>query len=54
MSRLEELLTAGSCAACGARVHMNEAGRVACNDCDLPTEECECAGVEKPDMRLPI
>ena len=54
MSRLEELLAAGSCAACGASVHMDEAGRVACNDCNLPTEECQCAGGEKPDMRLSI
>ena len=54
MSRLEELLASGSCAECGAGVHMNEAGRVACNDCNLATEECECAGREKPDMGLPI
>jgi hypothetical protein len=52
MSRIEELLASSRCAQCGASVHMNEAGRVACDDCNLPTEECECAG-EKPDMSLP-
>ena len=54
MSRLEELLASGSCALCGASVHMNEAGRVACDDCNLVTEECECGGAPKPDMRLPL
>jgi hypothetical protein len=54
MSRLEELLAAGSCAQCGAGVHMNDEGRIACNDCNLVTEECECAGEAKPDMSLPL
>lgn len=53
MSRLEELVASGSCAQCGAKVHLNEAGRIACGDCNLPTEECECAGAPKPDTRLP-
>lgn len=53
MSRLEDLLASSSCSQCGAGVFLNEAGRVACKECNLPTEECECSG-SKPDMQLPI
>ena len=52
MSRFEEMLASSSCSQCGAGVFMNDEGRVACKGCNLPTEECECAG-EKPDMSLP-
>lgn len=54
MSKLDEILARSSCAACGAGVYQNDAGRIACNDCKLPTEECECGGEQKPDMSLPI
>ena len=54
MSKLDEILARSSCAACGAGVYRNDAGRVACNTCNLPTEECECGEAEKPDMNLPI
>ncbi len=54
MSKLDEILARSSCAACGAGVYQNEAGRIACETCKLPTEECECAGGEKADMSLPI
>lgn len=31
------------CEKCGGGVHNNEQGRVACDGCDEPTPECECA-----------
>ena len=54
MSKLDEILARSSCAACGAGVYRNDAGRIACNTCNLPTEECECGQADKPDMSLPI
>jgi hypothetical protein len=54
MSQLDEILARSRCAACGGAVFMNDEGRVACKDCQLPTEECTCSGGEKPDMNLPV
>ncbi len=54
MSKLDEILARSSCAVCGAAVYQNDAGRIACKDCNLPTEECECGEGKKPDMSLPI
>jgi ribosomal protein S27AE len=38
-------LTGATCAICGAGVHIdNHEGRVACNDCGMPTDNCTCTG----------
>jgi uncharacterized Zn finger protein (UPF0148 family) len=54
MSKLDEILAHSTCAACGAGVYRNDEGRIACNGCNLATEECECGQADKPDMTLPI
>ncbi|MGI9032506.1 MAG: hypothetical protein ACR2HY_02260 [Acidimicrobiales bacterium] len=54
MSQLADMLARSSCAQCGAPVFMNDEGRVACDTCKAPTEECACEGAPKPDSRLPV
>lgn len=55
MSQLRDMLERSSCSQCGAKVFMNDEGRVACQDCTLPTEECRCNEAEPvPDPSLPI
>jgi hypothetical protein len=38
---IDELMSQAMCAMCGEGVHF-EAGRVACDGCDLPTDCCLC------------
>ncbi len=54
MSQLGDLLSRSSCSQCGAKVFMTDEGRVACQDCKVPTEECTCEGAAKPDTSLPV
>jgi uncharacterized Zn finger protein (UPF0148 family) len=48
------MLSRSSCSQCGAKVFLNDEGRVACDTCKAPTEECTCEGASKPDPSLPI
>lgn len=44
-------LSAASCAICGAGVHIDDhEGRVACDSCGMPTDNCQCTG-EGPEER---
>ncbi len=54
MSQIEDLLARSSCSQCGAKVFMTDEGRVACEGCKAPTEECLCDGAVKPDPSLPV
>jgi uncharacterized membrane protein len=47
MSKIDEILANSTCALCGDSVHMNDEGRIACDGCNVATEECTCAG-ERP------
>ncbi|MFN2607621.1 MAG: hypothetical protein ABR511_06940 [Acidimicrobiales bacterium] len=54
MSQIADMLARSSCSQCGAKVFMSEEGRVACQTCSAPTEECRCNEQEPaPDTRLP-
>ncbi len=54
MSQLGDLLSRSSCSQCGAKVFMTDEGRVACDTCRAPTEECTCKGAARPDTHLPV
>ena len=54
MSQIDELLARSSCSQCGAKVYMTDEGRIACEVCKVPTEECTCEGATKPDSSLPV
>ena len=55
MSQISEMLSRSSCSQCGAKVFMNDEGRIACQNCNLPTEECRCNAEEPvPDPSLPV
>ncbi|MDQ6837239.1 MAG: hypothetical protein M3137_02560 [Actinomycetota bacterium] len=54
MSQLDDMLSRSSCSQCGANVFMTGEGRVACQTCEVPTEECTCEGAAKPDTHLPV
>jgi hypothetical protein len=38
-----------TCALCGAGVHIEGEGRVACNGCGLATDNCTCTGEGQQD-----
>lgn len=43
MTNLDDILRRGSCALCGRTVHLDDKeGRVACDGCDIPTDNCTC------------
>ncbi len=43
MTNLDDILRRGSCAICGAGVHLDDKeGRVACDGCGVPTDNCTC------------
>jgi hypothetical protein len=44
VSRMDEILTQASCAMCGKGVHIDDGheGRVACDGCNLATDNCTC------------
>ncbi|MGI9022614.1 MAG: hypothetical protein ACR2HV_05185 [Acidimicrobiales bacterium] len=54
MSQISDLLARSSCSQCGAKVYMTDEGRIACETCKAPTEECLCEGATKPDPSLPV
>lgn len=55
MSQIGDLLSRSSCSQCGAKVFMTDEGRIACQECKLPTEECRCDESEPvPDPSLPV
>jgi len=54
MSQIGDLLSRSSCSQCGAKVFMTDEGRVACEGCRVPTEECTCDGAARPDTQLPV
>ncbi|HEX2274124.1 MAG TPA: hypothetical protein VHG90_09665 [Acidimicrobiales bacterium] len=37
------------CALCGAGVHLEAEGRVACNGCGMATDNCTCTGEGQQD-----
>ncbi len=44
MTELSRLLSAGVCALCGKGVHIDDhEGRVACDGCNMATDNCDCA-----------
>jgi ribosomal protein S27AE len=44
MTRITELLSQSTCALCGKGVHIdNHEGRVACDGCNMATDNCDCA-----------
>jgi len=44
MTELSRLLSAGICALCGKGVHIDDhEGRVACDGCNMATDNCDCA-----------
>ncbi len=51
---MEQWMEGGRCVMCDAGVHW-EAGRVACDRCDLPTDCCLCEpiGSQSPPPRPP-
>jgi ribosomal protein S27AE len=43
MTKLDEIVSRGTCALCGKGVHIdNHEGRVACNGCNMATDNCTC------------
>ncbi len=43
-------LSGATCAICGAGVHIDEhEGRVACDACEKPTDNCTCTGEDRQD-----
>ncbi len=45
MSKLSDIIARGQCALCGKGVHIdNHEGRVACNGCNMATDNCTCGG----------
>jgi hypothetical protein len=48
MTNLDDILRRGSCALCGRGVHLDDKeGRVACDGCDIPTDNCTCTPVSE-------
>ena len=44
MTKVTDIIAAGSCALCGRGVHIdNHEGRVACDGCKMATDNCTCA-----------
>ena len=44
MTKIDEIVNRGTCALCGKGVHIdNHEGRVACNGCNMATDNCTCA-----------
>jgi len=42
-SKLSDIIARGTCALCGKGVHIdNHEGRVACNGCNMATDNCTC------------
>ena len=51
-TRIEELVRQGSCALCGNGVHIDShEGRVACNGCNMATDNCTCEPVGEDRRR---
>ncbi|MEW6154300.1 MAG: hypothetical protein AB1673_09980 [Actinomycetota bacterium] len=42
MSNTEMPVDSGVCQQCGMGVHLDEAGRTACDGCGEPTDRCRC------------
>jgi ribosomal protein S27AE len=43
MTKLSDIISRGTCALCGKGVHIdNHEGRVACNGCNMATDNCTC------------
>lgn len=46
MAKLSDIISQGTCALCGNGVHIdNHEGRVACNGCNMATDNCTCQPV---------
>ena len=46
MTKITEIVSRATCALCGKGVHIdNHEGRVACNGCNMATDNCTCAPV---------
>ncbi|MDQ3896487.1 MAG: hypothetical protein M3326_04395 [Actinomycetota bacterium] len=44
MTKINEIVNRATCALCGKGVHIdNHEGRVACNGCNMATDNCTCA-----------
>lgn len=44
MTKITEIVSKGTCALCGKGVHIDShEGRVACNGCNMATDNCTCA-----------
>ena len=44
MTKINEIVSRGTCALCGKGVHIdNHEGRVACDGCNMATDNCTCA-----------
>ncbi len=51
--QIDEFMIGAICSMCGIGVHF-EAGRVACDGCDLPTDCCRCQVLESAASRRAI
>jgi ribosomal protein S27AE len=46
MTKINDIVNRATCALCGKGVHIdNHEGRVACNGCNMATDNCTCAPV---------
>ena len=43
MSNIDDMVDQGTCATCGKGLHIDDhEGRVACDGCNLPVDNCTC------------
>jgi len=56
MTKIAEIVSKGTCALCGKGVHIDtHEGRVACNGCNMATDNCTCAPLRRgapPELAL--